>query len=75
MRTEIYTYDRFGVVTKHNNYITAYIKALYQAWILGVNSYVDYYDGQYVRTKVYFKGFLPFKFLCNNSQECGGGTR
>ena len=60
---EIYTYDKYGIVTKHRNFIFAYIKALYQSLILGVDSYVDYYNGSCVRTKHYFKGWRPFKFL------------
>lgn len=51
---EIYTYDKHGVITKHRNFIFAYIKALYQFLILGQNSYVDYYDGECTRTKHYF---------------------
>ena len=58
---EIYTYDKYGVVTKHKNFIFAHIKALYQSLMLGVNSYVDYWDGKCVRTKCYCKGWRPFK--------------
>jgi len=53
---EIYTYDKYGVVTKHKNFIFAHIKALYQSLMLGVNSYVDYWDGKCIRTKRYYKG-------------------
>ena len=60
---EIYTYDKFGVITKHKYFILAYIKALYQSLLLGVNSYVDYYNGDCIRTKRYFKGWRPFKKL------------
>lgn len=62
-KIEIYTYDKQGLVTKHKNFISARIKALYQALILGVDSYVDYWDGKFTRTKYYYKGWRPFKFL------------
>lgn len=64
----IYTYDRFNVVTIHSTFVFAYVKALYQALVLGIDSYVDYYDGKVVRTKYYLKGWLPFKNFLNDNE-------
>jgi len=61
MKEVIFTYDKYGAVTKHKTFFSARITAPYQSLILGINSYVDYWDGKCVRTKCYYKGWRPFK--------------
>lgn len=62
---EYYTYDMGkqygGRATKHKRLISAIIRAKYQSLILGFDSCIDSWDGEYTRTIKQYKGWTPFK--------------
>lgn len=63
MKTRYYTYNEQGVVSKHYILITALLKCLYQALILGFDSGVDRmnHSKDYYRSIFFVKGWKPFK--------------
>ncbi len=60
-----YTYDKEGIVTKHYFLITAIIKVLFQALVLGVDSSIDkmFHTKDHYKSIFFINGWRPFKFL------------
>jgi len=76
MKVRYYTFDKQGIVTKHYIFITAFIKVLFQALILGVDSSIDkmYHSKGYYKTIFKISGWRPFRKKMTSSHCLKAGV-